>query len=245
MQRGLASISVLPSYPLTYYPTSFDELFEDTRKLIDDSDLGVFLFAIDQWNFARLHPAGFPIEFLERLAEACPNLAGIKNEVGLPYAGGLTDVFDRFRGRLLITDPLEHNAPIWIRNYGMRFMGTSNYESMADRVPRMLELLSEQRDMGRGYEDLLASDAGPPRRDRCLVGRRRDQLARAARRLEIPGVADGVQRRSRSAGLSSESTPPRWRCCEAPRRPPACQSRLTVTSFSSSEGTLLDAPARR
>ena len=41
--------------------------------------------------------------------------------------------FERFRGRLLITDPLEHNAPIWIRNYGMRFMGTSNYESMADR----------------------------------------------------------------------------------------------------------------
>ncbi len=143
---------VLPSYPLAYYPTSYDELFEDTRRLIDGSDLGVFLFAIDQWNFARLHPAAFPIDFLERLADACPNLAGIKNEVGLPYAGGLADVFERFRGRLLITDPLEHNAPIWIRNYGMRFMGTSNYESMADRVPRMLELLSDASTWDEGMK---------------------------------------------------------------------------------------------
>jgi 4-hydroxy-tetrahydrodipicolinate synthase len=143
---------VLPSYPLTYYPTSYDELFEDTRRLIDGSDLGVFLFAIDQWNFARMHPAGFPIDFMERLAEACPNLAGIKNEVGLPYAGGLTAVFECFRGRLLITDPLEHNAPIWIRNYGMRFMGTSNYESMGDRVPRMLELLSSEDTWDEGMK---------------------------------------------------------------------------------------------
>lgn len=141
---------VLPSYPLTYYPTSYDELFEDTRRLIDGSDLGVFLFAIDQWNFARMHPAGFPTDFLERLADACPNLAGIKNEVGLPYAGGLVDVFERFRGRLLVTDPLEYNAPIWIRNYGMRFMGTSNYESLGDRVPRMLELLSDEKTWDEG-----------------------------------------------------------------------------------------------
>jgi 4-hydroxy-tetrahydrodipicolinate synthase len=42
-----------------------------------------------------------------------------------------------------VTDPLEHNAPIWIRNYGMRFMGTSNYDSLADSVPRMLTLLSD------------------------------------------------------------------------------------------------------
>lgn len=143
---------VLPSYPMTYYPTNYDELFEDTRRLIDDSQLGIFLFAIDQWNFARMHPAGFPIDFLERLADACPNLAGIKNEVGLPYAGGLVDVFERFRDRLLITDPLEHNAPIWIRNYGMRFMGTSNYESMGDSVPRMLKLLGDESTWDKGME---------------------------------------------------------------------------------------------
>jgi 4-hydroxy-tetrahydrodipicolinate synthase len=143
---------VLPSYPLNYYPTSYDELFEDTRRLLDSTTLGVFIFAIDQWNFARLHPAGFPIDFLERLVDACPNLAGIKNEVGLPYAGGLTEVFERFKGTVVVTDPLEHNAPIWIRNYGMKFMGTSNYEYMGASVPRMLKLLSEPSTWSEGME---------------------------------------------------------------------------------------------
>ena len=134
---------VLPSYPAHYHPTSYDEIFEDTRRLAEATKLGIFIFAIDQWNFARLHPAGFPADFLERLVDACPNIVGIKNEVGLPYAGGLTEIFERFNDRVVVTDPLEHNAPIWIRNYGMRFMGTSNYDSLADSVPRMLTLLSD------------------------------------------------------------------------------------------------------
>jgi dihydrodipicolinate synthase/N-acetylneuraminate lyase len=143
---------VLPSYPLNYYPTSYDELFEDTRGLIESTRLGVFIFAIDQWNFARLHPAAFPVDFLERLVAACPNLAGIKNEVGVPYAGGLTDVFERFNDTLIVTDPFEHNAPIWIRNYGMKFMGTSNYEYMGPSVPRMLKLLSDPSTWNEGME---------------------------------------------------------------------------------------------
>ena len=143
---------VLPSYPMTYHPTSYDEIFEDTKRLYDSTDLGFFIFCIDQWNFARLHPAGFPVQLLERLAHACPNLVGIKNEVGLPYAGGLIDVFEKFQGQLVVTDPLEHNAPIWIRKYGMRFMGTSNYESMGDAVPRMLQLLSNQQTWDAGMD---------------------------------------------------------------------------------------------
>jgi dihydrodipicolinate synthase/N-acetylneuraminate lyase len=143
---------VLPSYPLTYFPRDFDEVFGDTKRLIDASSLGVLLFCIDQWNFSRMHPAGFPIDLLERLVEACPNLVGIKNEVGLPYAGGLVDVFERFNDRLVVTDPLEHNAPVWIRHYGMRFMGTSNYESMGDSVPRMLDLLSDEATWDAGME---------------------------------------------------------------------------------------------
>ncbi len=143
---------VLPSYPSHYHPTSYDEIFEDTRALVDSTALGVFIFAIDQWNFARLHPAGFPVDFLERLVDACPNIAGIKNEVGLPYVGGLMDVFERFKGEVLVTDPLEQNAPIWIRNYGMRFMGTSNYDAFGPAVPRMLELLAEPSTWREGMD---------------------------------------------------------------------------------------------
>jgi 4-hydroxy-tetrahydrodipicolinate synthase len=143
---------VLPSYPLTYHPRSLGELFEDTRRFIDASPLGVLLFAIDQWNFSRLHPAAFPIDLLVRLADECPNLVGIKNEVGLPFAGGLVDVFEKLNGVVVVTDPLEYNAPMWIRNYSMRFMGTSNYECMGDTVPRMLQLLSDPATWDEGME---------------------------------------------------------------------------------------------
>ena len=158
---------VLPSYPLTYHPRSIDEVFEDTRQFIDSSALGVSLFAIDQWNFARLHPAAFPVELLVRLAEACPNLVAIKNEIGLPYAGGLIDVFEKLNDVLVVTDPMESNAPIWVRHYGMRFMGTSNYECMGDAVPRMLDLLSRAETWDAGME--LYWKLTPVRRANSLI----------------------------------------------------------------------------
>jgi 4-hydroxy-tetrahydrodipicolinate synthase len=143
---------VLPAYPLTYHPRSLAELFEDTRRFIDAAQLGVLLFAIDQWNFSRLHPAAFPTDLVVRLVEACPNLIGVKNEVGLPFTGGLVDLFEKLNGVVVVTDPLEYNAPIWIRNYGMRFMGTSNYECMGNVVPRMLRLLSDSATWDEGMD---------------------------------------------------------------------------------------------
>jgi len=158
---------VLPSYPLTYHPMSLDQLFEDTKRLIDATWLGVMIFAIDQWNFSRLHPAAFPVSLLERLVDACPNLAGIKNEVGVPYAGGLVDVFEKFGSRVVVTDPFEHNAPIWIKHYGMRYLGTSNYEAMGDRIPRMLALLSDPVTWDEGME--LYWQLAPVRRANSAV----------------------------------------------------------------------------
>lgn len=133
---------VLPSYPMTYHPTSLDELYADNRAMIDRSPLGVLLFAIDQWNFSRLHPAAFPVDLLERLVDDCPMLVGIKNEIGLPYVGGMDDVFARLGDRVVVTDPMESNAPIWVKHYGMRYMGTSNYEAFGSRIPEMLTALS-------------------------------------------------------------------------------------------------------
>lgn len=143
---------LLPSYPMTYYPTSYDQIYEDTKRVLECSGLGTILFCIDQWNFARLHPAGFPVDLLGRLIENVPNMVGIKNEVGLPYAGGLVDVFEKFGDAVVVTDPLEHNAPAWIKHYGMRFMGTSNYEAMGGEVPRMLDLLSAEETWDEGMD---------------------------------------------------------------------------------------------
>jgi 4-hydroxy-tetrahydrodipicolinate synthase len=159
---------VLPSYPMTYHPASYEEIFEDTRRVVESTSLGVFLFCIDQWNFSRLHPAAFPVDLLARLVEACPNLAGIKNEVGLPYAGGLVDVFEKFHETVVVTDPLEYNAPAWIRHYGMRFMGTSNYEAMGDATPRMLALLSDPATWDEGMD--LYWRMAPVRRANSAIG---------------------------------------------------------------------------
>ena len=132
---------VLPSYPLYFHPRSHDDIFDLTKRLADSTSLGIMIFAIDQWNFSRLHPAAFPRSLLERMVEELPTVVSIKNEIGGPGVGGIVQIFEAFNERVVVTDPMEANAPAWVRAYGMRVMGTSNYESMADQVPRMLSLL--------------------------------------------------------------------------------------------------------
>jgi 4-hydroxy-tetrahydrodipicolinate synthase len=101
------------------------------------------VFAMHLWNFGRFHPSEFDPALLERLVEGCPNVSVIKNEIGLPGVGGISQVFEMFNDTVVVTDPLEMNSPAWVRNYGMRFMGTSNYECMADQVPRYFSLLQD------------------------------------------------------------------------------------------------------
>jgi dihydrodipicolinate synthase/N-acetylneuraminate lyase len=150
-ERVGADLALL-SYPLTYYPTSLDEVFEDTKRVIDSTGLGIVIFAMDLWNFGRIHPAAFPTALLQRLVDACPNVVAIKNEVGLPYGGGLVDVFERFRDVVVVTDPMEYNLPIWVKNYGMKFVGTSNYEYFGDALPKVLELLRDPATWDDGME---------------------------------------------------------------------------------------------
>jgi 4-hydroxy-tetrahydrodipicolinate synthase len=127
----------------------------------------VFIFAMDQWNFGRLHPAGFPISLLERMVTEIPQVMGIKNEVGGPGVGGIAAVFERFNDEVVVTDPLEFNAPAWIANYGMRFMGTSNYEWLGSTVPRMLTLLSDPSTWDEGMA--LYWKVAPARRAHAAV----------------------------------------------------------------------------
>ncbi len=134
---------VMPSYPLYFNPPDLDEVFHFTKAVADASHLGVIVFAMDQWNFGRLHAAGFPLALLTRMVDEIPGVVAIKNEVGGPGVGGIAAVFEALRDQVVVTDPLEFNAPAWIANYGMRFMGTSNYECMGPAVPEMLRLLSD------------------------------------------------------------------------------------------------------
>lgn len=158
---------VMPSYPLYFNPDSTDEVFGFTKAVADAGDVGVIIFAMDQWNFGRLHAAGFSVSLLEQMVDGIPQVVAIKNEVGGPGVGGIAAVFERFNGEVVVTDPLEFNAPAWIANYGMQFMGTSNYEVAGPIVPQMFELLSDKATWEKGME--LYWQIAPARRAHAAV----------------------------------------------------------------------------
>lgn len=159
---------VMPSYPLYFNPADTDDVVSFTKQVADaGGDTGVVVFAMDQWNFARLHAAGFSISLLEQMVDTIPQVVAIKNEVGGPGVGGIAAVFERFTGEVVVTDPLEFNAPAWIANYDMRFMGTSNYELMGPVVPQMFNLLSDKATWDEGME--LYWQVAPARRAHAAI----------------------------------------------------------------------------
>jgi len=158
---------VMPSYPLYFNPPSTDDVFAFTKAVADAGDVGVIIFAMDQWNFGRLHAAGFSVSLLEQMVDGIPQVVAIKNEVGGPGVGGIAAVFERFTGEVVVTDPLEFNSPAWIANYDMQFMGTSNYEVAGPVVPRMFELLSDRATWEKGME--LYWQIAPARRAHAAV----------------------------------------------------------------------------
>jgi len=141
---------VLAPYPLMFYPQDESEIYEYTRALAECSGLGLVIFAMWLWNFRRLHSSDFSPDLIGRLVDGVPNVMAIKNEIGLPGMAGIAQLFERYGDRLIVTDPLERNSPLWQRTYGMKWMGTSNYECMADGVPRYYSLLEEDR-----YEEAM------------------------------------------------------------------------------------------
>jgi 4-hydroxy-tetrahydrodipicolinate synthase len=158
---------VMPSYPLYFNPPTTDDVLAFTKAVADAAGLGVIIFAMDQWNFGRLHAAGFSIALLERMVDSIPHVVAIKNEVGGPGVGGIAAVFERFTGEVVVTDPLEFNAPAWIPNYDMQFMGTSNYEVAGPLIPQMFELLSDKATWDKGME--LYWQIAPARRAHAAV----------------------------------------------------------------------------
>lgn len=132
---------VMPSYPLSFYPQSGEEVVEYTRTLAQATHMGLIVFAMNLWNFERLHPSGFAVSWLDQLVETAPNLVAIKNEVAEPGVAGIAEVFRRFSDRVRVADPLEMNSPAWTTTFGMPWMGTSNYEYFGTEVPRYFELL--------------------------------------------------------------------------------------------------------
>jgi dihydrodipicolinate synthase/N-acetylneuraminate lyase len=136
---------VLPSFPSYFYPQSEDDVYEYYKALADTTDMAMIVFAIHLWNFNRLHPSAFSPRLIGRLIDGCPNVAAVKNEIGAgPGVAGISQVFEMFADRVVVTDPLEMNAPAWTAAYDMQFLGTSNYEYVGGLVPEMFELLQDK-----------------------------------------------------------------------------------------------------
>lgn len=136
-------VALLLSYDPNFYPKTLDDVYEYTRRVSDGTDLGIILFGVATWGFARLHPSQFPPALIERMADL-ETIIAVKYEANLPgLVTGMADVQRRVGDRIVVSDPMEFNGPGWVDLFGMQWMGTSGYEYLGDRIPRWFDLLQE------------------------------------------------------------------------------------------------------
>ena len=126
---------LLLGYPNSFYPKTAQDVYDYSAYVMERTALATVLFAAAHWNFNRLHPSGFPLDMLLRLCDL-PNAVAVKHEVARPGMGGFYEFWKRAQGKqILVSDPLEANAPLNVEQFGMQWMGTSNYEWWGGQVP--------------------------------------------------------------------------------------------------------------
>lgn len=134
---------LLLSYPQTFYPTSEQDVYDYSTRVMDEVPLATVLFSVDHWNFGRLHPGQLSPALVDRLADH-PRAVALKCEGGSGN-GAHTDMLRRCSDRLLISDPREATAPGFVQWFGMQWMGTSNFQYFGDAVPRYFDLMHQDR----------------------------------------------------------------------------------------------------
>ena len=132
--------AVLLSYPPTFYPKTEGEVYDYTRRACEGTNLAVILFSAHHWNFARLNPSDMSAALVSELAEI-PNVVAIKCEGGRPAIGYTLEVQKRVGDKILVSDPMEYNSPVWVELFGMPWMGTSCFEYFGSAVPEYFNLL--------------------------------------------------------------------------------------------------------
>ncbi|MGH8952835.1 MAG: dihydrodipicolinate synthase family protein [Acidimicrobiia bacterium] len=139
--RALGVDAMLLGHPNSFYPTSAQQVEDYTVDVCSATDLAVVLFVVEHSNLRRLDVRGFPAEVLDRLTEV-DTIVAVKYEVGRQQTTNTYETFRRLENAdVLLSDPMEFTAPMWVDLFGMQWMGTSNYEYYGAYVPRLLELL--------------------------------------------------------------------------------------------------------
>jgi dihydrodipicolinate synthase/N-acetylneuraminate lyase len=139
--RSLGIDGMLLGHPNSFYPTSAQEVEDYTLEICRATDLAVVLFLVEHSNLRRLDARGFPADVLDRLTEV-DTIVAVKYEVGRQQTTNTYETFKRLQDAdVLLSDPMEFSAPMWVDLFDMQWMGTSNYEYYGDYAPRLLDLL--------------------------------------------------------------------------------------------------------
>jgi dihydrodipicolinate synthase/N-acetylneuraminate lyase len=139
--RSLGIDGMLLGHPNSFYPTSAREVEDYTVEICRATDLAIVLFLVEHSNLRRLDARGFPADVLDRLTEV-DTIVAVKYEVGRQQTTNTYETFKRLQDAdVLLSDPMEFSAPMWVDLFDMQWMGTSNYEYYGDYVPRLLDLL--------------------------------------------------------------------------------------------------------
>jgi dihydrodipicolinate synthase/N-acetylneuraminate lyase len=140
--RSLGVDGMLLGHPNSFYPTSAQQVEDYTVEICEATDLAVVLFVVEHSNLRRLDVRGFPADVLERLTKV-DTIVAVKYEVGRQQTTNTYEAFRRLQNAdVLLSDPMEFNAPMWVDIFGMQWMGTSNYEYYGSYVPHLLDLLN-------------------------------------------------------------------------------------------------------
>jgi 4-hydroxy-tetrahydrodipicolinate synthase len=139
--RSLGVDGMLLGHPNSFYPTTPQQVEDYTIEICEATDLAVVLFVVEHSNLRRLDVRGFPADVLERLTKV-DTIVAVKYEVGRQQTVNTYETFRRLENAdVLLSDPMEYNAPMWVDLFGMQWMGTSNYEYYGAYVPNLLDLL--------------------------------------------------------------------------------------------------------
>lgn len=132
---------VLLGYPPFFFPKSYDEVFDYTKAVCDATNLAVMLFPIPTWGFQRLHPADLPVDFLRKAIDACPNIAAIKAEGGMPNIMAAIEMHRHFHKEVVISCPLEHEFVPLAQIMPIPFCGTNYSAYYGPWLPKVHKLI--------------------------------------------------------------------------------------------------------
>src|SRR5665213_1944297 len=107
---------------------SEDSIFEKYRSLIDDTNLGICLFATSNARFMHLHPSGIPLNLLRRVA-GLPNVIGIKLTQWLNPTHVL-QCCEYLSDRILINSADLSIVPLIAKTYPIQWTGQWNVQAV-------------------------------------------------------------------------------------------------------------------